>query len=931
MRRRPVIDNEKISEKGTHMGHAEQGGRNSRAASQPATAGAGRSARHGSEAGRRASGQARRLVRALRQVGAQLPIGATPMLAVATALAATLAPAAQAQTEAPGQTQPQAPTQAPTQTPTPVPSQAPTQAPTQAQQAIRFDIPAQSLYSALRAFSEQSGSQVLFEDEVVSGRQAPAIAGLLTPRQALQRLTQDAGLQINSQREGVFTIRPSAPAAAPRSSAGAVPEAVLAPVRVASQRLQDATTEGSRSYTAVAPTTGATRLGLTLRETPQSITVMTRERLDDQNISDLTEAMVQAPGVTVTTRGAYADIGYGIRGYAAALQRDGISVGSEESYTLLPSVDLEMYDRVEVVRGPSGLLEGSGGSIGGVINLVRRRPQAELGGTASVTIGSWNYLRTSASLTGALNADKTIRARALVVNHAQNFWYPVAEAHRTLAYGIVEADLGRRTLLTLSVSDGRADRTPFYGFSNNANEFSRSTFIGASWNRIRSTGNFDGLAELSHEFDNGWRLRGVVVNRRGDSEGQMAMAANINAATMRAGGVYGYKFERDDDSLGSEVQLSGPFSAWGQTHQLAVGGLWGRVSSDVGGASRVWNNVDLSDPQQLPVDAREFASVNDRRTETETTQSALFGVARLKLTEPLSLVLGGRFSNFSQRSRGRGLLNSSDWETSDARARYKFTPYGGLVWDLNDTLSWYASYVDIFVPQTAKDWQQKTLKPRNGWQVETGVKGEFFEGRLNASLALFRLRDTNRAMTDPDPAHMVCGDSADGFCSMAGGLQQSQGWEVELSGNLSPNWNIAASYTRTDSKVLRAADEASIGRRFYNGQPPHMFRLWTTYRFDERMLGGALDRWQIGGGIVAQSAQEQIDEYNDVRNAGFATYSLQAGYQISANLRSTLTIDNLFDRQYYANMGYGKLAAGTGSRWFYGSPRTVMLNVRGSF
>lgn len=796
-----------------------------------------------------------------------------------------------------------------------------------ARPSVSFDIPAQSLYSALRAFSDQSGSQVLFDDTVVAGRQAPAIQGLLTPRQALERLTAGSGLQVNSSRDGVFTVRTPPPASTPRSAT----ESLLAPVTVSSRRPQDAPTEGSGSYTALAPTTGATRLGLTLRETPQSITVMTRERLDDQNISDLTEAMVQAPGVTVTTRGAYADTGYGIRGYAAALQRDGISVGSQESYTLLPSVDLEMYDRIEIVRGPSGLLEGSGGSIGGVINLVRRRPQADLGGTASVTIGSSNYVRTSASLTGALNADKTVRGRALIVNHGQEYWYPVAESHRILAYGIVEADLSPRTLLTVSASDGRADRTPFYGVSNNSDAFPRSTFIGTSWNRVRTTRSFDGLAELSHEFDNGWRLRGVVVNRRGESDGQMAMAANINAATMRAAGVFGYKFQREDDTVGTEIQVSGPFSAWGRSHTVSFGALWGRVSSDVGSASRVWNDVDLSDPGNLPVDARDFASVNDRRTETETTQSALFGIARLKLTEPLSLVVGGRFSNFSQRSRGQGLLNDSAWETSDARTRYKFTPYGGLVWDLSDNLSWYASYVDIYVPQTAKDWQQKILKPRNGWQAETGIKAEFLEGRLNASLALFRLRDTNRAMTDPDPSHMVCGDGADGFCSIAGGLQQSQGWEVELNGNLTPNWSIAASYTRTDSKVLRAADESTIGTRFYNGQPPHMLRLWTTYRFDGRMLGGAMDRWQVGGGVVAQSSQEQIDQFNNVRNGGFANYSLQAGYRISANLHSTLTLDNLFDRRYFAGMGYGDPARGTGSRWFYGSPRTVMLNVRGSF
>lgn len=779
------------------------------------------------------------------------------------------------------------------------------------------------MFVALRAFSEQSSQQVLFDDELVAGRNAPALQGRYTPQEALERLTAGTGLRVISSRDGVFTLRRPPPQSRT--------EQTLAPVVVSSRALRDGVTEGSGSYTAVTPTTGATRLGLTLRETPQSITVMTRERLDDQNITDLTEAMGQAPGVAVTTRGAYADTGYGIRGYAASLQRDGVSVGAEESYTLLPSVDLEVYDRIEIIRGPSGLLEGSGGSMGGVINLVRKRPRAEFGGTASVGLGSWNYVRTSASLNGALNASGSVRGRAVVVNHGQEFAWSTAQAHRNLVYGIVEADLTPRTLLTISASDGRADRNPFYGLPPNGGGFPRDFYAGAAWNKVQVRRNFDGMAELAHELDNGWKLRGIAVYRRGESDGQMAMTSNLNWQTQRAARVFGYRFQREDENTGVEFQVSGPFEALGRRHQIAAGALWGEVRSNVGGASHAWDDVDISNPANLPVDIRDFASVDDRRTETVTTQSALFGVARLKLLDPLSLVLGGRFSNYEQKSRGRGLLDSSDWKTSEARTRYQFTPYGGLVWDFAPNLSWYASYVDIFVPQTAKDWQQRTLDPRNGWQVETGIKGEFFDGRLNASLAVYRLRDRNRAMTDPDPAHMLCGANADGFCSIAAGLQQSQGWELELTGNPTPNWNIAASYTRQDSRVLKTADQATIGKRFYNGAAPHMFRLWTTYRFDEQLLGGALGGWQVGGGIVAQSAQEQIDSFNNVRNPGYAIYSAQVGYRINPHVRTSLTIDNLFDRHYFSGMGYGQPAAGTGNRWFYGNPRSVMLSVRGEF
>jgi outer membrane receptor for ferric coprogen and ferric-rhodotorulic acid len=705
----------------------------------------------------------------------------------------------------------------------------------------QYNIGAGSLGGVLNNFASAAGIELSVDAALTQNKVSQGLRGSYTVAEGFAALLQGQDLQVVRSTNGAYSLRLQESS----DDIKTLPDVVVKAVGVGDP------TEGTGSYTALAPISTAAKLGLTLRETPQSVTVMTRQRLDDQNLTNLDAALAQAPGVTITTAGAYADRSSGARGYALTHQRDGMSIGAADSYTLLPSDDLEMYDRVEIVRGPTGLLEGSGDSFGGVVNLVRKRPQAELGGSASVTIGSWNNVRTSASLTGSLNKDKTVRGRAVIVNQDREFFYDTAKASNSTAYGIVEFDLSPKTLLTLSASYSRAKSMPFYGLPANGGGFARSTYVGAAWNKVEVNGKFDTMAEVTHQLDNDWKLKLVAIHQSGDSEGQFAMASGLKLTSGSAGRVYGYRFKRDDAVTGVEATATGPFNAWGKKHELAFGVNWNEVTSDVADASSYnWMNIPLTDPGNLPLNVDDIGSLENTRTETVTTKSAIFGVARLKILDPLTVIVGGRFTNFEEKSRGKGLLNRSDWQKSEARASFEFTPYAGVVWDLSPSLSWYASYVDIFVPQTVKDWQEKTLEPRIGWQIETGIKGEFFDGRLNTSLSVFRLRDKNRAITDPDPAHRICGSNGNGNCMMAGGLQQTEGWEAEISGNVTPNWNVAASYTRSDSKILKASNAADIGKKFNTHVPRHLLKIWNTYRFGPQVFDGWLSKWHVGGGVI---------------------------------------------------------------------------------
>lgn len=525
-----------------------------------------------------------------------------------------------------------------------------------------------------------------------------------------------------------------------------------------------------------------------------------------------------------------------------------------------------------------------------------------------MSVGSLNNYRETANLTGALNEAGTLRGRVIAINQNRKFFYDKAEENRSQLYGIIEADLSRDTLLTVSASYSRSDSVPFYGLPPNGGGFPRSTYLGADWNETRIPKQFETVADIVHTLGNGWKLKGALVYQSSELEAQMGLANIISKSTNLAS-FYGYKTQQERETIGTEVSASGPFQLWGRTHQATFGATWSRLQSDIGDASTTWSGQNLVNPN---ISLSAFGSVDTRRTETVTDKSSIYGVTRLKLTDPLTLILGGRFSNYDQKTRGTGTANGSDWVASKARASYEFTPYGGLVWDFHPNLSWYTSYAEIFAPQTQLDRNGATLDPRTGWQVETGLKGEFFEGRLNTALSIFRIRDSNRAMIDYSTTGMCNG----GYCSVAGGLQQTQGWEAEVNGRITENWDVGASYVRNDFEVLQAA--TLVGSNFSPRTPKQMLRIWNTYRF-------AGTGWNIGGGVTAQSALTDKTVNPILHNPGFAVYSAQVGYRINDKWNLALNVNNLFDRYYTAYMGYAA------NRWNYGEPRSATLTLRGNF
>jgi outer membrane receptor for ferric coprogen and ferric-rhodotorulic acid len=239
-----------------------------------------------------------------------------------------------------------------------------------------------------------------------------------------------------------------------------------------------------------------------------------------------------------------------------------------------------------------------------------------------------------------------------------------------------------------------------------------------------------------------------------------------------------------------------------------------------------------------------------------------------------------------------------------------FSPYAGIVYDLNERFSVYASYSDIFRPQTAKDRTGSVLKPVVGANYEAGIKGEFFNKRLNAAAAIFRLEQTNLAETDEEfGISPICADDyGDWYCSKAAGKVISEGVDLSLNGTLSPNWNVGAGYTYVKSEYATGEEK---GERYEPRSPVHAFRLSTTYRVPN-------SNWMVGGNLRAQGATYGQDIV--IKQSGYSLLDLVARYQIGKQAEISLHATNVFDRKYR----YPNLKNGT----HYGEPRRLELTAK---
>lgn len=484
-------------------------------------------------------------------------------------------------------------------------------------------ISAQTLSDALQAFGQQSNLQVLYSPDQVKNLHSNPVNGTFNYSVALTELLRGTGLS--------FTLNGNTVTVSKLSSSALN----LGATNISAQTI-GATTENTGSYT-TGPMQTATKLALTMRETPQSVTVVTRQRMDDRGMQDLHDVIKDVPGVTVEKDGPERPTYYA-RGFQVDnIMYDGLptTVSSYTARDTIAAADTAMLDRVEVVRGATGLMTGSG-SPSAAINLVRKRPTKETQVSVTGTAGTWDNYRGELDASSALNDSGSLRGRAVTSYQVKDSFQDVVNKEHALFYGIGEADLSDSTTLTLGASNQNLNNNTSWGGVPTASDggdlnLSRSTYLGNDWGRWDQDNN-SVFSELEHRFDNGWKLRMAAT--------KMWSKLDLLASYATAGAVDGTfnqmtgKFKYTNDQTSYDMFASGPFQLFDREHELVVGASRRKENFNGHGTTVLSaSNINIYNwnPHITPVPAFNMGAWQQQ---SETEQTGTYITGRFSLGRP---------------------------------------------------------------------------------------------------------------------------------------------------------------------------------------------------------------------------------------------------------------------------------------------------------
>ena len=681
----------------------------------------------------------------------------------------------------------------------------------------------------------------------------------------------------------------------------------LEPVTVEGNRLYEMlSSEANGGYSVDAATVG-TKTPASLRDIPQSVSVVTHEAIEDQNFTTLDELGRRTPGMRVLTndngRSSIYARGYEYDEYSI----DGLPAPMTSITGSVPT--LAAFDRVEIMRGPSGLFDSTS-EMGGIVNLVRKRPTEDFQGHVNGSLGSDHQRSAQVDLSGPIATKGRVRGR-LVIDHTEhNQFVDHNENDQNDIYAALDIDLDEATTLGLgyihntkdiAVNNGHpvgSDGELLYG--------SRADFYGADWNDFNSQSN-DWIAELTHRFDTGGygRLAARYSDRNADYNYAFGGSALDADDTLTVAGTASVI---DQQALAVDASYSQPFSAFGNVSEFVVGSDYKRFDTETeSGSSRsvAGGRVTLEELNNLAyvniLDAARTSGSGYTDTATNLEETGLYAKLTLRQVQPLALIAGGRVSHYELEYQNR------DAVTEQNRSDTEITPYAGLVFDIDNDHSVYASYSQVFKPQTESDVNGDLLAPREGEQYELGVKGSYMGGDLNARVSAFRLYDENRAAAPADTSASY---------SESVGKMRIQGAEFEVTGSLTDQWEVIAGYTYLDTEVKRSSSARADG--IFLLMPHNIVNVWTQYDFAGDTLGGL----RIGGGVTAMSGFESS---SGIEAPGYAVVDAMIAYDFTSQLSGQLNINNLLDRDYYNRVG------GVNTFNMPGAPANMVASLRYDF
>ncbi|MFT4248486.1 MAG: TonB-dependent siderophore receptor [Pseudomonas sp.] len=690
--------------------------------------------------------------------------------------------------------------------------------------------------------------------------------------------------------------------------------ALAVPVAAQAETSTDAKTLDSVQVTAeyrdgytVRKTATATKLALSPLETPQSVSVISRQQIDDFALNNANQVLAQAAGVNVesveTERTYYSARGFDIVNF----QEDGLGLPFANGASW-GDIDTAIYERIEVLRGANGLLSSTGNP-SATVNFVRKRPTEELQGNIGVSGGSWSNRRVDVDVSGKLNQSGSLRGRVVGAWQDGDSYLDRYSLDKKTLYGVIEADLSDSTLLTFGASYQQNKpkgslwgALPLYYTDGTPTNYDRSTSTAADWSYWNTTDK-RAFLELQQQLGSDWLLKASANYRKREDDANLYYVYNTPDSSTGLG-LYPYPshYVGAGTSKYIDAYLSGKFGLGGREHELVAGVNWGEQreteASTYPSAADAWSALDTDlgswdGSPALPVfDTAVTAATS---ANFENIRRTAYATVRWDLSDALKLITGVNHTQVESSGQSYGADHNYDLG--------KTTPFVGAVYNFDPNYALYASYAEIFNPQTELDSNFHVLDPVTGNNAELGIKGQWLDGRVNGSFAFFRAKQNGLA----DNATY---STSAGVYTYSAVDATSTGYEAEITGRLSDAWQINASYTQLSIK-----DADGQNARIY--VPRRSAKLATTYRLP------GLEQLKLGANVRVQSAiardsgeTSTSGEEIIIHQSGYALLGVMGSYDFTPHLTATLNLNNITDRKYINSLYWTQGFYGAGRNWW---------------
>jgi iron complex outermembrane recepter protein len=578
--------------------------------------------------------------------------------------------------------------------------------------------------------------------------------------------------------------------------------------------------------------TTATRTDTPVKDIPQSIQVIPRQVLKDQQVNRVEDAVRNVSGVTKGQGFGGTGDGFIIRGFPTTnILRDGFK-GSDftSSFSTIPETNT--LERIEILKGPASILYGNI-EPGGIINLVKKKPLDTPYYAAEFSLGSFGFSQTSVDLSGPLNENKSVLYRLNGVYENSSSFRDFTQIDRVTIAPQVSWKISDRTTLNVT-SDYLKDRRPFdlglIAFGTGVADIPINRRLGEP-NDFRRVETITLGTTLEHKFSDNWQLRNSVRFDKFNNETSRFQYAELNESTGELLREYRSAIG-DRTNYNIQTDLIGKFTTGEIRHQLLVGVDYANIREVESGKSTDGIfPINIFNPIYGATIPTEFTGAFDQNYRSNNV--GLYIQDQIAFSPQFKALIGGRLDIANQDTTDN--LTATGTTQNDTA----FSPRVGVVYQPTPELSLYTSLSSSFNPNFfALTAANTLLPPERGTQYEIGFKGNLFNNRLTTTLAFFDITKTNIAVADPTNSDFV----------LSAGEAKSQGVEFDIAGEISPGWNALASYAYTDARTTKGSEFIPAGLRLLNS-PRHTASLWTSYQLqsgDLKGLGAGIGVFYVG-------------------------------------------------------------------------------------